>query len=125
MADIVFKDESYKIIGYCFEVFNQIGYGHKEVTYQKALEVILKNKGVTFDSQSYAPLKIDNSIIGKYFLDLLIENKIAVELKVGDHFFKRDINQLFSYLKSKNLKLGLMVNFTSNGVKYRRVLNIR
>jgi len=124
MGKILYKEESYKIIGQCFEVFNQLGPGLREKNYQRALEELLKDQNVVFESQLYVPLKINDKIIGKYFLDLLIDKKIAIELKVGDHFFCRDIEQLFSYLKSSKLKLGIIVNFTFRGVKYKRVLNI-
>jgi GxxExxY protein len=124
MAEIIFKEECYKIMGCCFEVFNQFGYGLREKNYQKALEEVLYKQKIPFESQLYVPLKIDEKVIGKYYLDLLINDKIAVELKVGDHFLKRDIDQLYSYLKSKDLRLGILINFTSSGVKYKRILNL-
>ena len=120
---IVYKKESYKIVGYCFEVYNQIGPGHREKTYQRALEELLKSDKVEFESQQYVPIKINGKTIDKHYLDLLIDDKIALELKVGDHFSKRDIDQLYSYLKSTKIKLGILVNFARNGVTFRRVLN--
>lgn len=124
MPEVAYKEESYKIIGCCFEVFNTFGYGLRERNYQKALEKVLLDKGIKFKSQLYVPLRINGKVIGKYFLDLLIDDKIAVELKVGDHFLRTDIEQLISYLKSQKLKLGLLINFTSHGVKYKRILNL-
>lgn len=122
---IVFKEESYDIIGCCFDVFNNLGYGLREKNYQKALEEALSLKGMKFESQLFVPLKMNDKVIGKYYLDLLVENKIALELKVGDHFLRKDIEQLISYLKSKNLQLGILINFTSNGVASKRILNIK
>ena len=69
-------------------------------------------------------LKINNKVFDTYILDFLIDNAIAVELKVGDHFFRRDIEQIFSYLKSMKLKLGLLINFTSKGVRFKRIINL-
>jgi GxxExxY protein len=123
--EIVFKDESYKVIGCCFEVYNQLGFGLREKNYQKALEAVLQNNNMTFDSQLYVPIKIGEKLVGKYYLDFIIDNKIALELKVGDHFLTKDIKQLYSYLKVKDLKLGIIVNFTSKGIKYKRILNLR
>jgi len=125
MDKIIYKDESYDIIGYCFEVFNQLGPGLREKNYQKALEELFKEKNFDFKSQLYVPIKINDKIIGKYFLDFIVDDKIALEIKSGNNFFKRDIDQLFSYLKSVDLKLGILVNFTSDGVKSKRILNIR
>jgi len=124
MDKVLYKDESYEIIGCCFEIFNQLGPGLREINYQKALEETFRLKGLDFKSQLYVPLKISEKVVGKYFLDFLVGDKIALELKSGDHFFRRDIEQLFSYLKSVNLKLGIIVNFTSHGVKFKRILNI-
>lgn len=123
-CELIYRDECYKIIGCCYEVYNSLGFGLREKVYQKALETLFAQEKVDYQSQLYAPIKFGETIVGKYFLDLLIEDKIAIELKVGDHFLTKDIDQLFSYLKSKDLKLGLLVNFTSNGVKYKRIVNL-
>ena len=112
-------------MGCCYEIYNSLGFGLREKNYQKALEEILAREKIEFQSQLHVPIKIEEKKIGLYYLDLLIDNKIAVELKVGDHFLTKDVSQLFSYLKSKDLKLGLLVNFTSNGVKYKRIVNIK
>lgn len=121
---LIFKDECYTFIGYCYKVYNSLGSGHRESTYQKAVEKILTKEKISFQSQCYVPLKIDDKLVGKYFLDLLINDQIAVEFKVGGHFLKKDIDQLYAYLKSRELKLGLLVNFTSDGVKYKRIVNL-
>jgi len=121
---IIYKEESYQIIGCCFEVYNTLGHGLREKNYQKALEVILKENGMKFESQLYVPIKIKEKTIGRYFLDFLINDVIALELKVGNHFLTKDIKQLYSYLKAKKLKLGIIVNFTSDGIKYKRILNL-
>ena len=125
MEKLLYKEESYKIIGLCFEIFNTLGPGLKEKNYQKALEELLDANKISFAAQLYVPIKINGKMVGKYFLDFLVKNKIAIELKAGDHFHRRDIEQLHNYLKSTGLKLGLLVNFTSEGVKFKRILNIR
>jgi GxxExxY protein len=63
-------------------------------------------------------------MIGRYFLDFLVDNKIVVEIKKGDYFSKKNIEQVKAYLKVTNLKLAVLVNFTSSGVKFLRILNI-
>jgi len=62
--------------------------------------------------------------VGHYFIDFLIDNKVVLEIKVGDRFPKRNIDQIFSYLRSSNLKLGILANFTSDGIKFKRILNL-
>ncbi|TSC94701.1 MAG: hypothetical protein Athens101428_216 [Candidatus Berkelbacteria bacterium Athens1014_28] len=124
MDKVIYKKESYEIVGCCFEVFNQLGPGHKEKTYQRALEVLFNEKNIKHISQFSIPIKINNKQIGRCYFDFLIDGKIVLELKVGDHFHRRDIEQIHSYLKSNNILLGILVNFTSNGAYFRRVLNI-
>ncbi len=123
MTHILYKELSYKIIGCCFDAYNEIGFGHKEKYYQKAVEEVLGEKSLNFSRQLYVPIKFKKKVVGKYYFDLLVEDKIVVELKAGDHFFRKNIEQILSYLKSKGLRLGILVNFTSSGVKYKRIIN--
>lgn len=122
--DLVYPELSFKLIGCAFEVFNQLGYGHYEKYYQKAYAEALKNNKIEFTEQVYSPLKFNDIVIGKLFFDFLIENKIIVELKKDNHFAKRHIDQVNEYLKTSNHKLAILINFTSKGVIYKRLVNI-
>jgi len=77
-----------------------------------------------FKEQLYAPVMFQNKKIGSYYLDFLIADKIILELKKGDRFYKKDIEQTFAYLKTHNIKLGLLARFTNHGVKVKRIVNI-
>lgn len=112
-------------MGCCFEVFNVLGYGLREKAYQKALEEVFSKNKINFKCQLHVPIMVGDTVIGRYYLDFLVEDRIALELKVGNHFHKRDIAQLLSYLKSTNISLGILINVTSSGVESKRVLNIR
>lgn len=122
--DLVYPDLGYKIMGILFEVWTSVGSGHKESFYQKAVSHNLKLNGLQFTEQLPAKLHFKGKFIGVYYFDFLIEDKIVLELKVREYFSKHDINQIYSYLKSKNLKLGLIAHFTKSGVKFRRIINI-
>ncbi|PIQ75316.1 MAG: hypothetical protein CO001_02340 [Candidatus Portnoybacteria bacterium CG_4_8_14_3_um_filter_40_10] len=80
---------------------------------------------IPFKEQVKSDLNFKDAKIGLYFFDFLIDNKIILELKRREYFSKSDIDQVFSYLKTANLKLGIIVCFTSKGVKFKRILNIR
>lgn len=121
---IIHKELSYQIVGCCFNVYNNIGFGYKEKVYQHALEKEFDATKVNFESQVYAPVKFRGEVVGKHYFDFLIEKTIVLELKVGDHFLTKDIKQVSSYLAVSNLQLGMIVNITSNGVKFKRILNI-
>lgn len=120
---VIYKELSYQIIGILFNVYNELGYGHSEKYYYKAINKELLLQNIKFQSQVYFKLTYKEEVIGKYFLDYIIEDKIVLEMKKGDHFAKKNIEQIMSYLKATNLKLAILANFTSKGVKYYRLLN--
>ena len=101
-----------------------MGSGHSEKYYQRALAEALKVNGLRFKEQVFYPLKYNNKIIGKNFIDFLIEECIVVEIKKGNKFSKSHIDQVLQYLKSANLKLAILVNFGSEGVLFKRIINI-
>ncbi|MDO9231262.1 MAG: GxxExxY protein [bacterium] len=122
--DLIYKDECYKIIGLIFSIFNEIGYGHKESFYQKAIANIFSENNIEFKEQLKAKVKHRGKEIGYYIFDFLVFDKIVIELKSKNYFSKRDIDQLYSYLKAMNLKLGILVYFTKECVRYKRIVNL-
>ncbi|MBU2028549.1 GxxExxY protein [Patescibacteria group bacterium] len=124
MDKVIYKELSYKIIGAVFEVFKELGSGFKERYYEDAIAKEFKNKGIKFKRQIPYKLTYKDEMIGSYRFDFLVEEKIIVELKQGNYFSKSNITQALQYLKASNLKLAILVNITSSGVKFKRILNI-
>lgn len=122
--DLVYYDECYRIIGVVMSVYNELGYGHEEKTYQKAVAIALKNSGFKFLEQLYAPVMFAGKVIDRNFFDFLIEKIIVLEIKRGDHFSTAHIKQVYEYLVAKNLKLGILVYFAPRGIHYKRVVNL-
>jgi len=123
--DLVYPELSYKIIGILFSVFNELGYGYQEKYYQKAITIIFKENGINFKEQISAPLQFKGNKIGYYYLDFLIEGKLVLEIKKGDRFLKSNIEQVYAYLRRFNLKLGIIANFTKEGLRFKRIVNIK
>jgi len=123
--DLLYPELSYKIVGILFEVFNELGYRYQEKYYQRAIRGALQKLNVLFREQVNIPLKFQEVSIGRYVLDFLIDNKIALEIKRGDYFSKKDIEQLLAYLKASKLKLGILVRFSSKGIKFKRIVNLK
>src|SRR3989344_1952469 len=121
--DVLYPEESYKIVGALFNVYNEIGPGHHEKYYQRAVAGELTEKGFKICQQVYTPLLYKGKIIGKQFLDFLIEDKIILEIKKGDMFSKRHIDQVLNYLKTKKIRLAILANFGNNGIQFRRLIN--
>ena len=123
MGELYYKDLSYEVVGLAFEVFNNLGYGYREKLYHRGYEEELINKKLGYKREVPIVLRYKDKIIGKYFIDFVVENKIVIEFKVANDFYTRDIKQLISYLKATGMKLGILIIFTKDGVKYRRFVN--
>lgn len=123
-TELIYPELSYQIVGILFEVYNSLGPGLHEKYYQKSLSVGLKNKNLNFKEQVFTPLIFQDNKVGSYFLDFLVESKIALEIKKGDRFSRNNIEQVFAYLKNNDLKLGILANFGRNELKYKRIINL-
>ena len=123
-TDLIYKDECYKIIGLIFEIFNGVGYGFKEKFYQKAIADALTKDKIPFKKELKARVNYKGKEIGYYYFDFLVFNKIVIELKQKNYFSKKDIDQLYAYLRAAKLKLGILIYFTKNGIRYKRIVNL-
>ncbi|MCW3084206.1 MAG: hypothetical protein JWP12_1572 [Bacteroidetes bacterium] len=122
--DLIYPELSFKIVGCAFDVFNELGYGHPEKYYQKALSVALKNKNILFKEQAYFPLKFQGETIGKAFCDFIVEEQVIIELKKSANFSKSNIDQVNQYLKSSGMKLAILINYTPTGAIFKRLVNL-
>ncbi len=123
--ELIHKDLSFEVNGILFDVFNTLGYGYKEVYYQRAIAEGLRQKHITFKEQVSCPLTFKGTHIGVHRFDFLIEDKMILEIKQGDHFSRTHIEQLHGYLKSQKLSLGILAYYSSRGLKLKRIVNIR
>jgi GxxExxY protein len=123
MGEIIYKELSYRIIGLAFNVFKNLGYGYREKYYQRALAEEFNKEKVGFKRESLVKLIYNGKIIGRYFIDFIVEDKIIIELKVAKDFYTKDIKQVLGYLKSNGLKLGILIIITKDGMKYKRFVN--
>lgn len=123
--DLIYPELSYQIVGILFEVYKHLGSKYQEKYYQRAVADELKRCDLSFIEQAKTPLKYKNKTIGSYSLDFLVENKIALEIKKDNNFSHRNIEQVVAYLKALNLKLGILANFTTKGLMFKRILNIQ
>jgi len=120
---VLYPELSYEIMGSAFDVFNKTGFGMPEKYYQKAFAIELEKRKIVYEKEKNVDVEYDNEIIGKYFLDFVVDNKVVIELKVRSRFGYVHIKQALKYLKMGNYKLAILIYFTNDGVKYKRVLN--
>jgi GxxExxY protein len=111
------------ILGACFEVMNELGAGFLESVYEKALLIVLREKGMAATSQVPLPVHFRNQVVGDFYADVLVENKVIVELKTAKRLVPEHLAQVINYLKATNLETGLLVNFGNQKLEYRRLNN--
>ncbi len=124
MTELIHKELSRQIIGALFEVHNQLGSGLLEKYYQRALAAEFKSRGISFKEQVSVLLEYKGVFIGRRQADFVIDNKVILEIKKDNLFSRQHIEQTKSYLKSMNLQLAILANFTGGGVKFKRILNL-
>lgn len=110
-GSLLYPDLSYKLQGCFFKVYNTLGFGHKEVVYQRALEEELITQQVPFEKEKHLSIHYEGKKIAEYIPDLVIDNKIIVEIKALEFLPNKIVTQLIYYLKGTNYSLGYLVNF--------------
>jgi len=102
---------SYKINGAVFEVNRVLGGGFLEKVYENALVLELRNQGLKAEAQVPISVIYKDEVVGEYLADILVEDKVMLELKAVDQLQKVYEAQLLNYLKATGIKVGLLVNF--------------
>ncbi len=112
MNNIIHADESYKIMGACFEVYREKGSGFLEPVFQECLEFELQMQGIPFEAQRAMPLSYKGRpLVQTYRADFLCFGTVIVEIKAVSKLVDEHRAQLLNYLAASNLRLGLLVNF--------------
>lgn len=124
MTEILYKEESYKIVGAAMNVHKQLGAGFLEKVYQEAFALELKRQLIPFVREQKLKLNYDGMKLEQFYkADFVCFEQIIVELKAQKFIATNDTNQLMNYLKATNLKLGILINFGTSSLQYKRVLN--
>jgi len=100
-----------KIISAFYNVYNTLGYGFLEKVYENSLEIELKKIGFKVEKQYPIDVYYDNINVGKYFADLVVEEKVILELKAAESICQEHEFQLINYLKATDFEIGLLLNF--------------
>lgn len=123
MDNIVYKEESFLVIGKCMEIYNALGHGFLEIVYKDALELICKQDGILYEREQQYDVYFRNVLLPhKFFADFVVFDKIIVELKCVTTLTEEHIAQTLNYLKVSNNKLGLLINFGRSKLEYKRLV---
>ncbi len=116
------QDLTYAIIGAAMEVHSDLGPGYKEEIYQKALDIELRNRTIQFEPQKPIQIKFKGEMVGLQVLDFFVEDKVVVEIKALSRLDTDHEAQIISYLKATQSETGLLINFGTRKLEYKRIL---
>ena len=125
MADLIYPELSYKLVGILFKVYNQLGGGYQEKYYQQAIKRELFISQIPFLEQVRTDFNYNGKLIGRYYLDFIIDHKLVLEIKVTPSFSTKDIMQVLNYLRQSGLELGILATLNRNKLIYKRILKGR
>ena len=111
MSSILHKELTGSILKLFYEVYNELGHGFLEKVYQNALYTELKINGFDVESQKQIKVYYKNVEVGEYYADLIVNDKVILELKATESITEAHEFQLLNYLKSTNIEVGLLLNF--------------
>jgi len=123
MAELLYEDESYKIRGACFKVYNTLGGGIQEKVIERALLKELLAKELEVKTQVRIDIFYQGEKIGTYIPDLVVNDKIVIEVKSKPALTKEDEKQFWGYLKNSKYKLGFLVNFSPAELVIKRFVH--
>jgi len=123
MVEIIYREESYKIVGICMEVHRNLGIGFKEAVYKDALEVEFKALQIPFVREKRYEIEYKGVVLRhRYYADFIIYDSIILEVKSASFIVDNFVAQTINYLRASGIKLGIIANFGEKSFKSRRVV---
>ena len=118
---LLHKNITEEIISAYYFVYNELGYGFLEKVYENAMLLELKSRGFKVESQKIIKVYFKDTIVGEYFADIVVNDKIILELKSCESLASEHEVQLFNYLKATEIEVGLLFNFGKRTAFKRKV----
>jgi GxxExxY protein len=119
---LILKAETEKIIGFSFEVLNEVGHGLNEKIYENSLTVLFKLSAIAFDQQRRFPVLFRGVQVGEFIPDLIAFDSVIVDTKVVDRITDYERGQMLNYLRITKLRVGLIINFKNPRLEWERVV---
>jgi len=121
-VDLIHKELVYQVVGCAMKVHQELGYGFLEKVYENSLMHLLNKENIQTKQQYPVPVHFDSVIVGEYYADIMIENKILIELKTVERITNAHFAQVLNYLKATGIRLGLLLNFGPRKLEYERII---
>jgi GxxExxY protein len=123
MSNILYKNESYSIVGVLFDVYNNLGSGFSEIVYKDALEYEFNDLNIPFEREKEFKINYKEIILPhKFYADFVVFDKIILEIKSIENLHDKHIAQCINYLKVSNCKLAILANFHKDFLDHKRIV---
>lgn len=122
MSNYLHTEITEKILKAFYKVYNTLGFGFLEKVYARSLMIELRREGLEVEKEQPIDVYYDEFKVGQYFADLIVENKVIVEIKAAEGLCPEYDAQLINYLKATDIEVGLLLNFGKTPEKRRKVL---
>ena len=123
MEEYILKDECYRIIGACMEVHSELGSGFLEAVYQEALAIEFNEREIPFISESRLNIYYKGQKLNKYYnADFICFDQVIIEIKAVESLTDEHLGQVLNYLKATGFRVGLLINFGTSKLQYKRVI---
>jgi GxxExxY protein len=123
ITDLPYNDLTQAIIGCAMKVHSRMKNGYVEAVYQKCLAIELQKKDLNFQQEVDVPIHYDGIVVGRRRVDFIIERNIIVEIKAITTLENHHLAQAINYLETHQLQVGLLINFGSKSLQFRRLVN--
>jgi GxxExxY protein len=121
--DLIYKEEVFEIVGICMEIHRILGKGFSEVVYKDAMEYEFKTRNLPYSREKQFSIEYKNTILPhSYNADFIFDDIIVLEIKAQKDVIEDHFKQTINYLAATKLKLGLIINFGEESLKFKRVL---
>ena len=116
-----YQELTEQVIGSIYKVYNTLGYGFLEKVYENAMIIELSKQGLEVKNQVPIKVMYDSYVVGEYIADLLVEDKVILELKAMKRLTQNEESQLLNYLTATNKEVGLLLNFAEHAEIKRKI----
>lgn len=122
---LLHKDLSYRLVGMAMKVHRELGRGFLERVYENAMAILLRKESLSFQQQFPLKVYFEGQIVGDYFADMIVENKIILEFKSAENLSPAYKAQAVNYLRATGLELAIIINFGQDSLQYERIVNYK
>ncbi|SNR37029.1 GxxExxY protein [Lutibacter flavus] len=124
MSKLLFEEETFKVIGACINVHKKLGNGFSESAYRKAVEIEFLNTNIPYEQEKKLPIYYDGELLDEFFIaDFVCFDSVLLDIKSVPNIDAQMQQQVFNYLKSSPLEVGMLINFGEKSLKWKRFVH--